>query len=321
MLIHLTPRFYLQYDNVQTDLIDVSIPELNLVLKNGVDLMVKTPYPNKCYKVACRKKGRKAINGLFIETDKPIDDITVITRWSVTGIGGYDATDTVSHTIHFHVNDADFDAVTECQFLWNGFNNTPYRKRSSIQENWITANDQPCMYPMLDDRNRNRGERLNQVFSEINENRLITKRVEYYVVPTVERERLTVPFFGNDRLPAPADAFMATVADNYPYTLKPSPQASYGVYATSLFEFLDDECSELIESSPIHEIGRELVANADADSYFFSNTNDLLNKARMHSKTYNKLEASERESVDSFLSQHFFAVVMGDSNNAKKTKN
>ncbi|WP_255653935.1 DUF6012 family protein [Arsenophonus apicola] len=70
MLLHLSPRYYLRYSDVQLDLIDVSVPELNLTLKGGVDIVARTPYPNKCYQIACRKKGRKAINGIFIETDK-----------------------------------------------------------------------------------------------------------------------------------------------------------------------------------------------------------------------------------------------------------
>lgn len=70
MLLHLSPRYYLRYSEIQLDLIDVSVPESNLTLKDEVDIAARTPYPNKCYRIACWKKGRKDINGIFIETDK-----------------------------------------------------------------------------------------------------------------------------------------------------------------------------------------------------------------------------------------------------------
>jgi len=41
MLIHLTPSYFLQYCNVSVELIDVSVPELGLVLENGKDVTVR----------------------------------------------------------------------------------------------------------------------------------------------------------------------------------------------------------------------------------------------------------------------------------------
>ena len=309
MLIHLTPRFYLQYCDVQVDLVDITIPEFEITLKNNVDLMIKTPYPNKCYKVACRKKGRKAINGIFIETDEWVGDFTVITRWSVTGVDGEGITTIVSHTTHFHVNDSDYDAVTECQMLWSDFYNTPYESRkNSIQETWIPARDQPRMFPF--DNDERESERFNQYYNHINHNSLITERVEYYTVPTVERERLIVPFFGNDRFPSKEDVFQATVK-GFRNTLKPTEFSDLGVSVSSFSEFVADiiNCSgesiyEKPNTSLIH-IFNELREDVE---YFFSNSNDLVTKVRRYSDTYSCLRSEDREYVDSILSQPLFSI-------------
>lgn len=41
MLLHLSPRYYARYTDVAVDLIDVSVPELNLVLKGGKDVVTR----------------------------------------------------------------------------------------------------------------------------------------------------------------------------------------------------------------------------------------------------------------------------------------
>lgn len=309
MLIHLTPRFYLQYCDIQVDLVDIMIPELDVTLKNNVDLMIKTPYPNKCYKVACRKKGRKAINGIFIETNDRLEDFTVITRWSVTGVGGEGITTIVSHTTHFHVIDSDYDAITECQMLWSGFYNTPYQSRkNSVQENWIPARDQPRMLPLENDDHE--CERFNQYYNHVNHDSLITERVDFYIVPTVERERLTTPFFGNDRFPTVEDIFKATVK-GYRDTLKPTEFSDLGVFASSFSGFTVDIINDFGESiyekanvSLMH-IFDELSEDVE---YFFSNSNDLVIKARMYSDSYSKLSDEEREHIDAILCQPLFSI-------------
>ncbi len=80
MLIHLTPSFFLNYSNISVDLIDVEIPELGLHLQAERDITVRFPSPNKRLHYVCRKKGRKAIHGILLNTDAYVTDITVITR-------------------------------------------------------------------------------------------------------------------------------------------------------------------------------------------------------------------------------------------------
>lgn len=296
MLIHLTPRFYLQYSDVQVDLVDIEIPELGVTLKNNVDLMVRTPYPNKKYKVVCRKKGQKAIKGFLIETDKRLDDFTVIARWSVT-VGGGEIKTVVSHTTHFHVIDSDYDAISEYQIIWSGFYNTPYASRlNEEQKKWIPAGDQPRM--ILLEKDDSEGARFNQRYNHINHDSLITERVEFYTVPTVERERLTTPFFGNDRFPSIDDAFQATVK-NYPYTLKSDEFLHLGVFALSFPEFASSFFEEDIYDVSLLNVLDDLRE----EEFFFANTNDLVIKARMYSDTYDTLNDKDRECVDTILSQ------------------
>ncbi|HAG9068329.1 TPA: hypothetical protein F6T45_18890 [Escherichia coli] len=315
MLIHLTPRFFLQYSDIEVDLVDVTIPELEMTLKNGVDLMLKTPYPNKCYKVACRKKGRKAINGILIETHEPLENFTVITRWSVTGVDG-DTTSSIStHTTHFHVSDSDYDAITECQMLWNDFYNTPYRSRKTfIQEEWIPAKDQPRMSTFEEDFRE--CERSSQCYNHINHNSLIVERSEYYIVPTVERERLTVPFFGNDRLPTEDDKFhdiFETNVESLQHTLRPTEFADLGVSVSSFHEFVINIMNDMGES--VHDqtnahLLRILDELREEVAFFFSNTNDLIIKCMMFSETYSALNAKDREYIDNILCEPLFNISM-----------
>ena len=56
-------------------LVDLQIDPLGIRLVGGDDLATRRPYPNKMYAVACRKQGQKAINGILIETAKPVEEL------------------------------------------------------------------------------------------------------------------------------------------------------------------------------------------------------------------------------------------------------
>ncbi|MGV7193595.1 DUF6012 family protein [Xanthomonas axonopodis] len=86
MLIHISPRL-LEPRGISTrcELIDITVAPFGLVLRNGIEVVARRPYPNKRYQVACRKIGRKAMNGLLIETTGTVDAFRVVTRWAVEG--------------------------------------------------------------------------------------------------------------------------------------------------------------------------------------------------------------------------------------------
>lgn len=306
MLIHLAPRYFLNYSNVTVELLDLFLPELNMTLVSGKDITIRTPYPNKCYKVICRKKGRKAINGIFIETDKIIENFTAITRWAVNG-------EVSTHTVHFHLEDSDFDAVTECQLLWNGFHNTPFTSRkSNLQNEWIPAKDQPRMLLDTDTANQLDGMRESH-YSLVDNNDIIRSRVEYYAVPTVERERLSVPSWFNDRLPALDDCFSATVLD-YGMTIIPTASASFcGVESVSLTDWIKELRQEFGERSydKIHsDFFKILDEIKEISPCFFSNTNDLINKVKSFSKIYLNYNGDELAYLNDLLVGPVFHVTL-----------
>lgn len=114
MLIHLVPRLY---DARSTggqpfELVDFQCAELGIRLTAGTDITARRPYRNKRYAVVCRRTGRRAINGLFIETAQPIRAFTAVTRWVCN------AQALLSHRVRYEVLDEAFGAVTEDMSLW-----------------------------------------------------------------------------------------------------------------------------------------------------------------------------------------------------------
>ncbi|MEB1785431.1 DUF6012 family protein [Xanthomonas campestris pv. campestris] len=71
MLIHLAPRL-LEPQGIPTrcELIDIAIAPFGLLLRNGIEVVARRPYPAKRYQVACRKIGRKAMKGFSRHTCK-----------------------------------------------------------------------------------------------------------------------------------------------------------------------------------------------------------------------------------------------------------
>ncbi|MGN2498867.1 DUF6012 family protein [Serratia nevei] len=309
MLLHLSPRFYLCYNDVQVDILDVFIPELNLTLKSGKDITLKTPFKNKRYKVVCRKKGQKAINGIFIETDKRLDNFTVITRWAVDG-------DISTHKVHFHVMDSEYDAITDYIMLWNGFYNTPYRARNENKSSdWIPAKDQPRMLTYSSDTDSKRDD---SIFNVHDEHGVVRSRTEYIEVPTVERERLTAPFFGNDRFPSVEDIFSASVQD-FELTLIPNKFSTFGVCVVPLSDWIKEIKLANKENKKRHnvydvfsDVNEKFFRILDdvnmASQFFYSNTSDLINKARLYSPTYSECKGGDETDVNYLLTQPVFHV-------------
>jgi hypothetical protein len=297
MLLHLTPRFYLCYSDVHVDIVDMSIPELGLTLKGDKDVVLRTPYPNKRYKVVCRKKGRKAINGIFIETDKRLNDFTVVTRWGVNS-------DISVHKIHYHIIDSDYDAVTEYIMMWSGFYGTPYNSRTK-EPQWIPAKDQPRMVTLLNDSESKRDE---SIYNVVDGEGIVRERTEYIEMPTVERERLAIQFWGNKRLPAIEDSFSANVLD-YALTIKPNNFSEFGVYAVPLKDWIREIRNDCELDTRFLLILGEIKKKSQ---FFFSNTNDLINKAKSFSSTYTECSDDGKFGIDSLLTQPVFHVFTED---------
>ncbi|EFN0763506.1 DUF6012 family protein [Enterobacter cloacae] len=306
MLIHLTPRYYAKYSDVQVDVIDVEIPELKLILKANVDIVIRTPFPNKNYKVICRKKGRKAINGILVEVDKVVEDFTVITRWAVNG-------EISRHETYYHVSDNEFDAVTEEDFLWSGFFNTPYRARcKQIEEGGTLVKRQSAMVTLTDDLNSNDDDNY-WTYNKVDSEGIVRFRAEYINLPTVERERITTSFFGNKRFPSYEDKFDARLHP-HKLTVVPTEMKELGVYIVLLRDWIK-ELEEDGEQEYLYKILDEINSK---NEFFFSNTNHLKILAEAYSSTYNKLSEQSKMYVDDCLSQPIFHLLISDVDEESK---
>lgn len=199
MLIHLTPQVYAHHATEPCSLIDLSCSELGLFLKGGKELTARRPYPNKDYLVACRKVGQKAMNGILIETESPIREFTVVTRWAVA------ASHIATHRVRYIVLDEEHDAVSESMLLWYGTSECAGGFESrwpGITDHGTPARTQPRMevFPRLD--------RCGEFSDLANEQGALIERSEVFRLPTIERERIMNPQFSLDkRLPSIESAF------------------------------------------------------------------------------------------------------------------
>ncbi|WP_350262715.1 DUF6012 family protein (plasmid) [Pantoea sp. BJ2] len=300
MLIHLTPSFFLDYSDVSVNLIDVQIPELGLHLKNEKDITVRFPAPNKRLHYVCRKKGRKAVYGILLNTDKHVTDITVITRWAVQG-------DVSTHRVHMHIMGAD-DAATDVIHLWSGVFNTPFGdKAPGLTKNWVPASCQPRLSVCAGDRP---SEREQAIWRLADPAGIIRQQTEYYTAATVESERLTTPWRDYDRLPAPEDAFDCTVRE-YPDTLR----VLYAYPGVTVCPITEHE--ELIESDLTEEGKRDaftaiiqpvLQEVRAVCPVFFTNTTNLMNSIRRFSTHFRALSDAEKRFVEYQINQPLFRV-------------
>ncbi|PRQ66526.1 DUF6012 family protein [Vibrio mediterranei] len=150
MLIHLIPKIYNRFSDIQLNVIDVCIPELKVVLQGDKDLMVGRPYLNKNYHVICRKVGKKKMNGFFLETEKALQKFTVLTRWEVDNLK-------LVHRVHYTVLDSNFDAVSDDHSLITTFDDAPVKTQPKMEvifpyesRSTITATDKFSLYMMVD---------------------------------------------------------------------------------------------------------------------------------------------------------------------------
>ncbi|WP_375751568.1 DUF6012 family protein [Vibrio sp. HN007] len=199
MLLHLVPQIINRYKEVELSLVDVQIPELNVVLTADKDLVVRRPFPNKTYFVACRKTGRKAMHGLFLEVDKQLKSFTVITRWNAKSAYWEPETGkTLTHQINYTVADSDFDAISDDHTLLYG--------QFEFESRWLIdftvdppVNTQPRMDVLVCEYH-SRGENIS--LKDEYEGSMMVKRVEDITIPTIETERLMKRGMHNSRLPA-----------------------------------------------------------------------------------------------------------------------
>lgn len=206
MLIHIAPRLFLANHVSQCDLIDLTIDRFGLFLKSGKDLVVRRPYPNKRYLVACRKVGQKAIDGILIDVDERPESFVAIARWAVN------ADRVITHRVNYVVLDSQFDAVSDDMVLWHAM--SPGlggwgSRWPEVDKDATPANSRPRMDVLPAEESG--AKRVGDVRDTRGPNGLIIERTETCRLPTLERERLLSRRV-NDRVPDLEMAFVVAAA-------------------------------------------------------------------------------------------------------------
>lgn len=200
MLIHIAPRFFTGNYAIPVQLVDVTVEPLGLVLRDGVDLAMRQPFPNKRLYVACRMVGRKAMNGLLIDTGAVrIKEFEVVTRWAVF------AGDVVTHRVRHVVLDEEFDAVSTDMVLWHAMCESLggwESRMPALPDNASPASHMPRMAIMPEDRDQRTGD----VVDKLNAAGIVKERHEVFSMPTIQPERLQNRRL-DQRLPQFQDAF------------------------------------------------------------------------------------------------------------------
>lgn len=209
MRLHLVPKILNKYADVTAELVRIDIPEIGLILEGDKDVVTRRPYPNKQYQVACRKKGSKAITGIFVEVDEHLSHFTVETLWNLKGPGR--ELNALVHRVLYTVADRDFGAISDDHVLLHGRDNFKPRAIGRIEAD-RPVDSQPRMDVIFDHGEHGRG-----VIADITDKYLssgvLVERDERITVPTIEVERFDSMSMFSDRMPDAADAFRVSPVD------------------------------------------------------------------------------------------------------------
>jgi hypothetical protein len=114
MMLHIVPKLFARPGAAAVAaLIDLTVEPFGLRLRGDVDLDTRFPHPNKRIAVACRKKGRKALNGILIQVPAAVN-FEYTARWAI------DAEFVSTHRVMHRLLDKELDAVSDDMSLWFG---------------------------------------------------------------------------------------------------------------------------------------------------------------------------------------------------------
>lgn len=202
MMIHLIPRFLTcNLSGPDCNLVDLSVDEFGLHLKGGVDLDTRRPYPNKNYRVATRKVGRKAAEGILICAPEHVWKFTAVYRWKSEEYGLH------THRVTYVLQDDTYSATSESMVLWHGYTNLnpDWTPREVVQHTAATpASRQPRMEvtPFLFS---GRTGEIEDIFPS----GFVEERIETFHLPTLQPERILSNRYWSGRAPKVEHAFFA----------------------------------------------------------------------------------------------------------------
>lgn len=199
MLLHLRPTM-LSSETV-VSLIDLQVEPFGLYLRGGRELMTGRPYPNKHYNVVCRKKGKKAIRGILLKVDGPVEGFNYTARWLAGGI-------VVTHRVSCSILDQEFGAASDDMWLWRGTSGGWGNRMPDGFRDAVPMYVQPVM--QLVDSSEQRSATVDVVNFKSG---WIIDRTQVFAMPTIEPERLfSFPQEDDTRMPRLEDAFEARIS-------------------------------------------------------------------------------------------------------------
>ncbi|EHM4620418.1 hypothetical protein KGK29_004564 [Salmonella enterica] len=194
MYLHIVPQLFHLMAN-KCHLESILIPELDFRIK-GNALSTGRPHPNKNIRVGMRK-GRKAVNGLLLKTDKPLKWFTAEYQWCIENMG------MITHRVTTYIEDDEFDMVSHDILLNGGFDKWKSRVHSAY-ENKAPVRIQPKMESILN----NPGEETHDVWQEYDWGDFLLSREESLLLHTIQSERLNTDFSLFSRLPSVEQAIL-----------------------------------------------------------------------------------------------------------------
>lgn len=188
MYLHIVPQLFHLMAN-KCHLESVAIPELNFRIE-GDALSTGRPHPNKNIWVGMRK-GRKAINGILLKTDKHLKGFTAEYQWYIESMG------VITHRVTTYIEDNEFDMISHDIMLNGGFEQ--WESRRHLVYNGISpAKNQPRMESFLS----NAGERdSHDTWRVFDWGDFLELREESLLLHTIQSERLNTDFPLFSRLP------------------------------------------------------------------------------------------------------------------------
>lgn len=206
MLLHVIPQIYNEFSQFKISLVDVQIPELDLQLKGGIDLVTGKPYPNKNYLVVRLNQGRKATNGFLVKVKEPLASFSVKTRWAVN------SEMVIEHVAIHPILDSDFELVTQDPAYWSGYHGHDDNAGAFYFSNrrpGIEPYQHPpiVLSPYMSYVNNHKTKSVVSHVSDTVSFNAVTRRVETLPIPTIEPERLAL-CFNKERAPRIDDAII-----------------------------------------------------------------------------------------------------------------
>lgn len=188
MYLHIVPQLFHLMAN-KCHLESIVIPELDFRVELEA-LSTGRPYPNKNYWVGMRK-GRKALNGLLLKTDKQLKWFTAEYQWHIENMGA------IKHRVTTYIEDSDFDMVSHDILLNGSFDKWKSRVHSAY-ENLAPVKIQAKMESFL----KKPGDETHDVWQEYDWGDFLLSREESLLLHTIQSERLNTNFSLFTRLPS-----------------------------------------------------------------------------------------------------------------------